>query len=310
MKFKHLLFISLIPIFLQAQDTTFIAPDLSIDKYIYGYNEGYTGSLLKVGLGEELEYEGKTYIQLGPVWDTAESIIRIEGNRIYARQRDDSDIVPEYFEEYILYDYGLEVGDIFYLYDYQNTTDTLAWSISDSVYVSEVSQVELNSITRRKIHLASQIGYETKHIWIEGLGNMKNGFFHKHVYCPNCAFLIRKVICAREYNSVTINDELFHMDWHGDIFHWTCDENGALGTINIEDIADLVLAPNPFSDQINIQMEDFSDLTALYLYTNTGQLLKELKPSPQLNLTDLNNGIYLLGLQTERGFTFRKIVKQ
>jgi beta-glucanase (GH16 family) len=65
--------------------------------------------------------------------------------------------------------------------------------------------------------------------------------------------------------------------------------------------------PNPSSNYINISSKDVID--NLELYNAIGQLvLQKRQPGKQLNIEDLNSGIYMLKIYSKNASTTKKIV--
>jgi sulfur transfer complex TusBCD TusB component (DsrH family) len=88
----------------------------------------------------------------------------------------------------------------------------------------------------------------------------------------------------------------------------------ALGVAN-SDITSLVLYPNPTGDVLYIQPGNSEAITAVKVYSLTGQVVlqasyREALERYSLSLGSLPNGVYLLRLETANGSFIQRVVKQ
>lgn len=68
--------------------------------------------------------------------------------------------------------------------------------------------------------------------------------------------------------------------------------------------------PNPTDDYLNIIAKDIQ-IEEMALYSIQGELIEFIpKYQKELNLSHLNNGIYVLRIKTDVGWINRKIIKQ
>lgn len=83
------------------------------------------------------------------------------------------------------------------------------------------------------------------------------------------------------------------------------------GQVSVEDFDNnaITLYPNPFKDTISL--DNASNIASIELYDISGKLLGSFsKPESNLNLSHLQQGVYLLKITTDVGASTRKIVKQ
>ena len=88
-------------------------------------------------------------------------------------------------------------------------------------------------------------------------------------------------------------------------------EYATLSSNNFE-IADLKIYPNPTSHLWNISTNN-EQITLIEVFEITGRKVyskKSLSPNIQIDSSNFNAGVYILKLNTERGFTSRKIIKK
>jgi uncharacterized repeat protein (TIGR01451 family) len=68
--------------------------------------------------------------------------------------------------------------------------------------------------------------------------------------------------------------------------------------------------PNPVSDQLNIELPNNLNLNAIELFDIQGKLIKNFKNKSELNLSQVQKGIYILKLETDQGSFHHKIIKE
>lgn len=80
-------------------------------------------------------------------------------------------------------------------------------------------------------------------------------------------------------------------------------QKNVLGTsdVNANGKMDISVYPNPFKDIVTIS--DIKGVKSITVSDVSGRQVKTLKPSTELNLSDLNSGLYLITLHMEDGST-------
>lgn len=77
-------------------------------------------------------------------------------------------------------------------------------------------------------------------------------------------------------------------------------ENATLSTAEVQKKNEISIAPNPFKDIINIS--EYKDIKAIKVTDIAGRTLKTIEnPEQQINLGELNAGLYLLNIQFKDG---------
>ena len=80
----------------------------------------------------------------------------------------------------------------------------------------------------------------------------------------------------------------------------------AIATSVENDMAsDVVIYPNPASEILRI---GGMDVASLRIYNLSGQLLKEIRNSPEVNVSDMETGIYVVSVSDREGNNIRKMV--
>ena len=202
-------------------------------------------------------------------------LIRQEGDSILLRYDD---------REYLMYDFGLEVGDTFdrYLCFSEGAigpgnlgTDTpLATST-----VTDVDTIEIISDSRRRIFLEDDI-------WIEGIGSVYS--FAKMDYC---------------ITDVSDNLECFHRNAEQEYtgsWDTCCPTNLSTEFHNLIP-RDVILFPNPvFQDQSLNLSKDFSK-SILFFYNSNGKLVNTVNWQAGISPKSigLHSGFYTVLIQNE-----------
>lgn len=74
---------------------------------------------------------------------------------------------------------------------------------------------------------------------------------------------------------------------------------------------EMIVYPNPFSEILSVFVPNGLDILSIKVFSHHGKLLKRYKKNEnQLNLSELSNGVYIIGIETSKGWFEQKIVKQ
>lgn len=76
------------------------------------------------------------------------------------------------------------------------------------------------------------------------------------------------------------------------------------------DLNRIKIYPNPVSDKLNIELPDNLNLNSIDLFDIKGKRLKSFKNQTDLDLSDMQKGIYILKLETDQGSFHHKVIKQ
>jgi hypothetical protein len=254
------------------------------DGSICGYSAVY-----RYGFGEEVEIDGVDYRNVerlnynpnGSVicppffaevdWDTTDFYVRenVEERKVYFKLDQDE-------EEFVLYDFSLEVGDSL----------STPFNINDEYYhVLEINDINLvdGTVVQEYVFSGGTGGFDGNFKYIERVGSVLSTFgdfgigigFHSELLCAE------------------INDEL--------IYDGNC-SGFVLGTDN-ESQEFIRVYPNPADDFVNISFSSEKPLNAQILDA-TGKLIHsvQLNNSPhRMDLTGFNSGIYFMVLKTRSG---------
>jgi hypothetical protein len=183
--------------------------------------------------------------------------------------------------EYLLYDFSLNVGDTLKIMNLVDSVQILQ-SI-DSILIDNTFRkrwnFNANSLSQREV--------------IEGIGSTKGLFFPLQWEFENYQLLT----CYEDSNLFWSNPELQGVD----CFSVGIKENN-------KEKYNVTVNPNPTSGKLNIELAEIPKETVLVeLYDISGRLIKLNKFINQTNfsldISDLQNGIYLLNIRSEEVYS-------
>jgi hypothetical protein len=198
-------------------------------------------------------------------------------------------------EEYLMYDFTLNVGDTFFFYDpYDPWPNPCELTEADiywcSFVVGETSEIEYNQVKRKKIRLDWLLfpdGFQDT--WVEGIGNMRGICFN---FAQQLSGGRRLKDCYESDQLIFKNEEPFCWFYVGtndrqeELINIFADENNTLRIMNAKDIP-------------------------LTMYDIQGRNIKSIIPTEDnyaLNISNLPKGLYIVGNET-KGITFKVIVR-
>ena len=249
--------------------------------YIYGE---YTWSAPHpVGDFHEHHYQGDVVNIGGMEYTTIYVDSEVNGNYLDGAYRNDDNQVyyckwngSSYDDEFLLYDYDLEVGDFFHDDD------------DHPMQVTEVTTItDLNGVSRKKITFSFSGLTDVTEFWIEGVGSNR-GFMHVgqweadhdsegEMYHLLCYHVDDDVIYVNpEYNDCDIDD---------------VEENTVENNISIY--------PNPAKDVIKILTDNNLNITNVEILDLTGRTVLSTDKSADINISELPEGQYFVKIYGE-----------
>lgn len=121
--------------------------------------------------------------------------------------------------------------------------------------------------------------------------------------------------------TVVVNNSVAGQDYYVNVGHYSSSADNPEGPFTLEISTDAVLAaenfekekikvfPNPFADQVFLS--GIQDVKSISVADFSGRTVKQLKPTKELNLSDLRKGAYLMTLYFEDGsVSVHKILKK
>ena len=74
---------------------------------------------------------------------------------------------------------------------------------------------------------------------------------------------------------------------------------------------ELTIYPNPFNDIISMRLKKGEIIKKVTIYDAIGVLIKEIEISSNfINLSNLNMGVYLIVVKTNKGINIKKLIKK
>ncbi len=234
----------------------------------------------------------RTQCSIAPVTDIFICHIRADGNRVFARVEG---------QEYLLYDFDLEVGDIYtpLLCEIGGEIQILDGGFV-SYEVTDVSTILISGEERRLISFNTFGAGASDLQWIEGVGSNK-GLFHGTEVCA--IDYISRLTCF-ERNTV---DEYMNPE-----FESCCVFALSDGISDNRSANGQVLYPNPISSSEALKWSEGFQSGHLSVFTQEGKLMYAEEITKHTNLTPsdmgLSPGLFHIQVQVERKLIHQKIV--
>lgn len=117
-------------------------------------------------------------------------------------------------------------------------------------------------------------------------------------------------------NFVTINDDSFYLNFlngiipNGTIYKFSPAELGLSKLENIDE--KLLLYPNPSINKFNVSFDgDDQEIHGVTILNMTGKVIKEIiYTKDEIDVSDLNPGVYLVKIYTSKGEIYKRFVKK
>ena len=253
---------------------------------------------------EDTLIDGDTYKKLYFFTDsifnplTAECVGGLRENEQKQFYYKGGDILGGMVKPGLIYDFSLSVGDTFSNDFYTNIIGfplVLEVKNIDTVYYAGAQRREFEigelSDTSSSPYIVAQL--------IEGIGNTQGLMFDMYLNFTLCQPQGRNR--CYEYNGELLYHDNPSQDCITPLY--------GLGEIKLEDNS-IILYPNPTSMDINISSENiinsieiFNSLCQKVYQTNVKQKEKTL------DINSLSKGVYIIGINTDKGYSRKKLVK-
>ena len=244
---------------------------------------------------EDTIIESETYKKLYWFQDsvfnplTAECIGGIRENEKKVYYKGKFDYQGEHWHSGMLYDFSLSVGDTFYLRED-------VWG-GFPFEVVAVDTIEINGTFRRQLTLN---WYSSLYVctWTEGVGNNLGLLFDIEM----------RIVTGGA------NGELRCYEYNGELQYHQGDDgcgNPYLG-LNDMEINDksITLYPNPTNESITISSDNI--IKSIEIYNPLGKKVYQTKVNAKTKSIDINylsKGIYIIGINTDKGYIKKKFIK-
>ncbi len=242
------------------------------------------GDTTIVGVGYKLIK--KNFPDLNQEWNTV----------FYAREdnRKWYFLMPNDSSELLMYDFSLETGDTFNIPTYYNIPIPV---------VKHGDTVLENGETRKYLMLGLDPYYPYNNdLWIEGIGSVT---CHLDLPCLYSYMVDFVAVCL----CASYNDDLLFTVYP----ELNCYDTGyfvaKLNNIDNNDFKTTIY-PNPAKSEINISSENI--IKSIEIYNPLGQRVYQTKVNSKTKYIDVSfftNGIYIIGVNTDKGYIKKKLIK-
>ncbi len=190
----------------------------------------------------------------------------------------------------MLFDFSLSVGDTFY---FQSA------GIMEFI-VGYIDTVEIAGIQRKQFYLTDYFSHNFVFKIIEGIGDEFGLLFD---------------IVTRLAIKSTATGELLCYEHNGDLQYMSeyvtnCSNPFARLTDIIEEDNSIILYPNPTNKEVNISSE--SIINSIEVFNSLGQKVYQVKVKQKektLDISSFSKGVYIIGVNTDRGYIRKKLIK-
>lgn len=196
-----------------------------------------------------------------------------------------------------LYDFNMNLGDsvLFNLYGVY----------PEWLQVINIDSIQLNGEFYKRIKFAEPSMHAFDWLneeWIEGIGSIHGPLF------PTFPVMFSEEIPDSMLLTCSYSDN--QQIWQHP-FYSSCYVNIILG-IERQDVLSFKIYPNPFSDRINLENSRTENLN-LTILNSLGQVVRQMKITTNnetIDLSELNDGIYLLRISDQKSKMTTKIIKK
>ena len=186
----------------------------------------------------------------------------------------------------MIYDFSLSVGDTLFVSDYPDFIFT----------VENIDTINYYGIQRREFTILTN-GLMAA-IWIEGIGNYEGIYYPFHTNT------------AEDWGNTRC------YIYNGDLLYSNYSHGGndcitpLMGIENISEDISINIYPNPTSKEVNISSESF--INSIEVFNSLGQKVYQnnLKAKEKtLDINSFSKGIYIIGVNTDKGYIRKKLIK-
>lgn len=197
-------------------------------------------------------------------------------------------------------------------------TDTIHVSVSQSCYARFEIAIDTNNLGTLFLVNTSSKDPSHSYFWNFGDGSTASGRLVSHQYALNQAYKICLTIADSSLNCISTFCDSVGLDSNGGVL-----KNGGFkllvvegSFVGIDESAftdeNLSIYPNPFSDQITIELSDREQEVQFYIIDSQGKVMQEnrlLQLRNEISVENLPNGLYYLRLSDGNNSVTKKIIK-
>ncbi len=259
------------------------------------------------GISEYIKFSGDTIIETTPykiVLESTDSMkenwiqigyIRKEGNKVFARKKDDP-------AEGLMYDFNVKINDTLAIKNPFFRIDPIDSLDYNDMIVTAIDSINILNGKRKRITLLNDDYYDYDY-WVEGIGSLMG-------VINSCGFSIggySTLLCFWDDNQLKYSNPEYDNCFITDIPSIKSTQNWQ---------SEIIVYPNPASDIVTfIINENIKDqLLSLKIFKTNGQLFHSvyLMDNYSLDISQMKNGLYFFSLTSldNKISTYGKFIKQ
>lgn len=128
-------------------------------------------------------------------------------------------------------------------------------------------------------------------------------------YAGSVTFTTTPTHVVFEFTDISLGNEAANTFPQGRLYNFKVTGKQTLATNDFK-VNSFQVYPNPVNDSFHINTATNQNIESIDFYTVTGQLAKTMKATDNYNVSDLNAGLYLVTIKTDKGSETIKMVKQ
>jgi len=267
--------------------------------------------------------EGMTYMKVYRDMDDSAFIFDESRATLYALMRYDApakrlyglDPADSVTKEFLMYDFSMKEGDTIDIVAYKRSFDGGNTHLKAICTSSGKDSVTLLNGEKRAFLRINLINldrpwdqdplFESR--WAEGIGSNYGLFSPDYGGSYGCSIERKVLLCYAEKGETLLElPENDNDGQKGDCFN----KDMGMRIGEITGIIPVTVRPNPASSQISVECE--AEMRVLSLHNTAGQRLRQISPDAThvvLPVADLPYGLYLLKVETDKGTSVQKIIK-
>jgi hypothetical protein len=261
-----------------------------------GHEPFFPRHTMKIYFDGDSTLNGKTYKKVFHCFDdefcqypTFEGLIREENQRTYS-------VFPNKTEEYLLYDFSVEVGDTIKFYTPRVSIEEEEEFRTFFRKVHSIDYVDVNDVLKKKITLTHPNSETITDIWIENIGSLYDFYTIIHMVGYS-----KVLSCYFQGNELIYKNPEYPNCYYGGR-----EDIPSVQTIAIDDCN---IFPNPVDDILHISCLN-NAISRVEIFDNLGRQVYSQPYKDKINISSFSKGLYLLKVyDINEQFSVFKIIK-
>lgn len=217
-------------------------------------------------------------------------LIRSEDNKVFF-------IPTDSLEEFLLYDFNLELGDTFYVNAYHKhfQDEFIILNQMDSIMTAD-------GLYRKRFYMGECI-------WIEGVGSITGSLTQPWYFgsvSGDCGLL-----CFSKDSNYIIESTFTRYDGY-ESFEYDCNGSLLVSLDEVEVESKLKIFPNPFFEELFVETEGNQTISSLLLFDTSFRIITSSQNSNRIDLKSkkISAGLYILQVTIGDSKFFKKVLKK